>query len=403
MRRRRTGRWSNGDSFGASLADILTTALGCVLLLFLIAVLSARIALTKEQSAHTETTMRLRAEAAERKLAEMQRATVIGQKSAVETALEQQLAAKGDMERALRASEDARKALEQELAGAQAQAESLASQLGQAEAAKSWVDSKFNRLLDVAGAAAKPQGTASLPIVDLLLVIDATASMAPSLDATRRQLQALITALGVVSSEPRVGVAVFRDAREDEGFRVEALPPTGQIDRLSDFLAGIRASSTRVDDDLPEWMAGGMKAAASMPQRPDAVRLMVVVSDAADQAVPGSDSAEQWAARFRADGGQVYVVSTVPASAEKKAEIAEDYSKNVLAEHERIAAVGGGAHIAQAGSDQLVQEVLRAVLRARDERRDTESIDHLRDTLQQLQTEPAPDPVPAPVPAPGPP
>ncbi|MBU1429845.1 hypothetical protein KKF91_04690, partial [Myxococcota bacterium] len=65
MRRPRRSA-SSGDVFGSSLADILTTALGCVLLLFMVAVLSMKKTLVDEQRARASAQAQLAETEAER-------------------------------------------------------------------------------------------------------------------------------------------------------------------------------------------------------------------------------------------------------------------------------------------------------------------------------------------------
>lgn len=384
MRRRGAGRWRNGDSFGASLADILTTALGCVLLLFLIAVLSARIALNREQDAHTETQERLVAEASERELAESQREAVRGQKSAVEQALAAQSAARGDLERALKASDEARRGLEARLLAVQGQVAVAQEASDARQTAYDALYAKYETLHTAATQASEPQDDGGLPSVDLVLVIDATASMQSNLDAVRRDLKGLLLALGVASSHPRVGLVVFRDAREARNFRVEAVAPSTDLSSLGSFLDRIEASSTRVDTDLPEWMAGGMDAAARMPLRDDAIRLMVVVSDAADQVVDGAPDAMTIAQRFRSSGGRVYVVSTRTDALDRKPEHLAAFEEFVLPQHAAVASAGGGSHIQGAGSETLVQVVLDSVLEARDAQKAATPVESLKTTLDAL-------------------
>jgi hypothetical protein len=395
--RGRANRWKNGEAFGTSLADILTTALGCVLLLFLAAVLNARLTLSREQSAHTQTRAQLLAEEEGRKVAEVERLVALGKQTAVEEALLKERAARGELDRALKSSENTAKALSAEFAGNQTRLQQLEAELAASRASVAALELKYGKLEEAARAAAQAQG-ASLPAVDLLLVVDATASMAPSLDAVRRDLKSLITALGVVSSSPRVGVAAFRDAREAPEFRVETLAPTGDLGALAAFLDQLQAQSTRADTDLPEWMSGGMRAAMEMPSREDALRLMVVVSDAADQVANGAPSARDAAKEFRARGGAVFVLSTVPGSVEKNPETAMDYGVRVLPEHAGVAADGGGSHLPEAGVEALTREVLRAVLAARN----SKANDHLQRTIEELDA-PAPSAPPLPPPSAPPP
>lgn len=374
MSRRRDRRWKHGEAFGTSLADILTTALGCVLLLFLVAVMNIRQALSTERAAHVRTQELLQAEESGRLVAEQQKQVVQGKKSALETALTDAQAAfakseeeRGGLERALRAQDAEKKGLEQQLVATNATLEDVRERYGKLREAAANVVSRLD--------------PGQLSPVDLMLVIDGTGSMEPSLDAVRRDLQSLVTSLGVVSSSARVGVVVFRDRRENKDFRIESHPLTADTASLRSFLGGIRAASTHADDDLPEWMLGGLQEAARASYRDEAVKLMVVVSDAAAQD-DEVGACEAVATRFRESGGRVFVVSTIPSGYDRKPEMARDYDQRVLPEHAAIAAAGGGIHITGTGSDTLVHEALRATLHTRV----ATPIDELRGVLE---TEPA--------------
>ena len=367
--RRRDRTWRHGEAFGTSLADILTTALGCVLLLFLVAVMNIRQALSTEKAAHVRTTEQLVAEEEGRKVAEQEKQVVQGAKTAIERALAAQQAARGEAERALRAAEEDKRGLDAKLL---AQAEALAT----AEKTIQEMEERHGRLREAAARVVERLDPGSMAPVDLLFVIDGTRSMEPSLDAARRDLQSLARALGVVSASARVGVVVFRDRREAEGFRLESHPLTNDFESLGQFLAGIQASSTRVDDDLPEWLEGGLQAGVTAGWREEAVKLMVVVSDAATQDGRTADC-ERIVRGFRDRGGRVFVLSTVPAGYDAKPDLAADYRDVVLPEHEAIAAAGGGVHVDGTGSDTLVHEALKAVIHTRD----AEPLDALKGAL----------------------
>lgn len=367
--RRRDRSWRHGEAFGTSLADILTTALGCVLLLFLVAVMNIRQALSTEKAAHVRTTEQLVAEEEGRKVAEQERQVVQGAKSAVEQALAAQQAARGEAERALRAAEEARRGLDARLLEKD---EALAA----AQRTIQSLETRHGRLREAAARVVERLDPGSMAPVDLVFVIDGTRSMEPSLDAARRDLQSLARALGVVSTSARVGVVVFRDRREAPGFRLESHPLTGDFMALGHFLGGIRASSTRVDTDLPEWLEGGLEEAAGAAWRDEAVKLMVVVSDAATQDQRTAEC-ERIASNFRAKGGRVFVLSTLPAGFDEKPDLAADYRDAVLPEHAAIAAAGGGVHVEGTGSDALVHEALKAVIHTRD----AEPIDALKGAL----------------------
>lgn len=350
MRRRR--RLGQDDSFGASLADILTAALGCVMLMFLIAVLHVRNTLRAEQQAHESTQAKLIAEEAGHELADREKQVEQGKRRAIEAALTDATGARGQAQRALQAASEKLAASEKALAEAQTEAESFAR--------------KYETLKGAAQAAVSELDPQQASPVDVMLVIDGTRSMKPSLDATRRNLQSAVAALRVVSPTARIGVVVFRDRRELPALRLEQHPLTGDAARLERFLDGIKATSSGRDKDLPEWLCGGIEAAAGARFRPNAKKLMIVVSDAAAQAEGARDCLES-AQAFRAGGGQIYTLSTLPRGYGKITHVTAEYDDVVLPQHQAIAAAGGGRHVPSAESDDLLIELLRAAFSTRTE------------------------------------
>jgi hypothetical protein len=346
---RRRSRWPATDVFGFSLADILTTALGCVLLLFLVAVFHIRTTLSAEKSAHENTLDQLQAEERGR-----------GQLAA---ALGQTRNAQSEAQLALAAADAKRRGLEQDLAALRARYAALQG------AAKDAVDELDPRT-------ARP--------VDVVLVIDGTRSMKPSLDATRRNLEAAAEALRVVSPTARVGVVVYRDKREREGVRLQSHDLTDDEDDLAAFLSGIKATSSRRDTDLPEWLCGALDHAVDAEWRSDAIKLIIATSDAAAQD-PGAKRCLELARSFREDGGQIHMLTTRPRGMRKR-KVRRDFKKSVLPQHAAIAKAGGGLHVEQADADAL----LTALLRAAYAERAAAPLEKLRDAVEKTAGEDRP-------------
>lgn len=371
MSRRRRGRRGASDGFGTSLADILTTALGCVLLLFLVAVMHIRSSLNTERDAHAQTQAELSVQA-------QQRAEAAARRQAAERAAQAASGAAAEAARAARALADRqtavvaeRDALVAERDALQAQVEALAIQQGRLEdalaAAKAVtvrVEQDQAALRDAARAVLTDLDPRTARPVDVMLVIDGTRSMARSLDATRRNLRTTIDALRVVSPTARVGAVVFRDRREAPVLRLEQHPLTADDRALEGFLAGIEATSTGVDDDRPEWLCGGLAAGAQARWRPDAIRLIITTSDAAADG-PGAAPCVDTAARFAAEGGRVYVLTNPPPGHRRRAAIRREYRQQVLPQHAAIAEAGRGRHVRSTNADALLGEVLRAAYQAR--------------------------------------
>ncbi len=343
---RRRRQLGDHDTFGGvSLADVLTTALGCVLLLFLVAVSHIRDSLFAEQDAHSQTQKEL--------LATNER------KGALASALESTDQQRSAAERALSAARARAGELEAQLTALRSEHDAL---LGQHDALRGSVRAVVE---DLDPRTARP--------VDVMLVIDGTRSMKPSLDSTRRNLESATEALRVVSPTARVGVVVFRDKNEKKALRLQSHALTADAPALRAFLGGIQATSTRVDRDRPEWLCGGIAHAVEADWRPDAIKLVIAVSDAGAQD-PGARRCLEDAQGFREAGGRLHMLTTRPRGMRRKA-VRLDFEKNVLPQHRRIAAAGGGLHVEQADADDLLTALLRAAYEER--ARPLERLKHL--------------------------
>ncbi len=351
MRRRKRGR--EGESWGTPLADILTTALGAVLLLFMIVVMHGGATLSQEKAEHARTRNQLASDRANLSRAEARRRAQM-------TAAQRAAAAKGQAQAALRASEAELRSLKGEndaLRTANAEITALQAEIATLKKDHDGLRSAAkNALVDLDPHTASP--------VDVVLVIDGTRSMKPSLESTRANLTATIEALRVVSPTARIGVTVFRDKREKKSLRLQSHPLTSKAGKLRKFLGAIQATSTRRDKDLPEWLCGGIEAAAKARWREGAIKLMIVVSDAGAQD-KGAAACLAAAEAFAEAGGQLHTITTRPRGYGKIWKVTRNWKKVVLPQHAAIAAAGGGLHVDNADSNDLLTAVLRAAFRER--------------------------------------
>jgi len=355
---RRGGRarpQSEGDSFGMPLADLLTTALGCMMLIFMVASMFMRdeIAL-QAQLSEQEATGRMSAEERARRLERARdqltrdAERLAGQVSALTARLDEQG----------RALDSQRRAAEGERRDLGAQLETLARALAAAEGRlKDQTTQVTNVIHQLNPATARP--------VDVMLLIDGTKSMQPSLDAARDNIKTAIRALRIVSPSARVGVTVFRDKNERPELRVEHKDLSDNEDALRAFLSGIKAMSTARDKDRPEWMCGGIEHTLKHTSwRKGSIRLIAIVSDAATQS-PKAKRCVELAAGFRKEGGFVHISSTLPDGYGERREVTREYDEVVLKEHAAVAAAGGGRHIQKADEAALMEVVLRAAFEVR--------------------------------------
>jgi cell division protein FtsB len=346
---------SEGDAFGMPLADLLTTALGCMMLIFMVASMFMRDELALQtQLNEQETTGRMSAEERARRL-ELAKEQLTRDAERLARQVATLTSTLGEQQRAAAAAAAAAAGERRDL-GAQLDALSaaLAAAQGRIEAQGEAMADAINSL---SPSSARP--------VDVMLVIDGTKSMQASLDAARDNIKTAIRALRIVSPQARVGVTVFRDKKERPDFRIEHKDLTDDEDSLRAFLGGIKAASTSRDKDRPEWMCGGLEHAIQRASwRKGAVRLIAVVSDAATQS-PKAKRCVELAARFHKEGGAVHISSTLPDSYGERREVTREYDEVVLREHAAVAQAGGGSHIKKADESALLEVVLRAAFEQR--------------------------------------
>lgn len=343
-RSRRKRGAGEGDGFGMSLLDLLTTALGCVLLIFIVYSVKSS--------------------------GDMLRFVTENK----------------DMIEVINSKDGEIKGLREEIAKLRARIDELLRILQDEKESKDAEDQKRRLELEKLLAQLRDIGVRLDPStarpVDVMLVIDGTNSMEPSLDAVRQNLRAIIGALQVLSPTARVGITVYRDQRELESTRLQYQGFSSNADTLREFLQTIKAMSTSRDKDRPEWMCGGlragilgpefadekksrkMKAPQSSPWRKNAIKIAVIVSDAGSNS-PQAKACIEVAKQFKQEGGQVHVVSTLPRGYGARAEITREYDQEVLRDHEAVANAGGGEHIKRASESTLLEKVLETAFRSR--------------------------------------
>jgi chromosome segregation ATPase len=373
MRNRRK-KGFEGDSFGMPLADLLTTALGCILMIFMAsssmmkeAVLSG----IKDKNAVEDKL--LTAEEKKKRLEQAQDA-FRKELEALKNALANANQSLNKSNQALSETQEKVKAKEQE-------AISLSDQLKEAKILISQTQGELIEISGVTKEAIKRLDPRTAKAVDIMLVIDGTKSMQPSLDATRQNLRTTISALRIVSPSARIGVAVFRDKLDTDAMKLQYHQLTNKAEDLESFLSTIQAISSKKDKDRPEWICGGIKKAVDANWRKDVIQLIVVVSDAGSQ-----ESVEktcvQYATQFHKNGGKIHVLSTIPDGYEKISTVRKEYDDIVLKEHQKIAQAGGGQHIKNAQGSTLLEEVLKAAYQER-MHQSVEAMETLEENLKE--------------------
>jgi hypothetical protein len=129
------------------------------------------------------------------------------------------------------------------------------------------------------------EGDVTVPVIeaiDLIFVIDTTASMGPVLREVAHSLRGIVRILERLVPSLRVGVVAYND-RDTGQMPVVTLPPTPTahgLARIVAFIEGLSAStvgSRTVEEDV--YL--GINTATALPLRPDAKQALVVVGDAA--------------------------------------------------------------------------------------------------------------------------
>ena len=110
--------------------------------------------------------------------------------------------------------------------------------------------------------------------LDVVFVVDGTASMGDVIALVRRDLAGLVASIQGLVPIARIGFVIYRD-RNDE-IPVEIVPLTASRKKLDGFLKSVRAEG---GGDWPESLNLGLEAALEkMSWRPDAKRLLVFVA-----------------------------------------------------------------------------------------------------------------------------
>jgi Mg-chelatase subunit ChlD len=139
--------------------------------------------------------------------------------------------------------------------------------------------------------------------LDIVFVIDGTASMGDVIAEVRRDLASLVDTIQSTVPVARIGFVVYRDRADD--VPIEIVPLTYSRAKLAAFLGQVRAEG---GGDWPESLNLGLQAAIErMPWRPGAKRLLVFIASSP----PHDDERAQTielARRLHDEGGAVSAV-----------------------------------------------------------------------------------------------
>jgi hypothetical protein len=133
-------------------------------------------------------------------------------------------------------------------------------------------------------AAQAVEGDVTAPVIDaidLIFVIDTTASMAPVLREVAHSLRGIVRILERLVPSLRVGVVAYND-RDTGQMPVVTLPPTPTDHGLARIVAFIErlSASTIGSRTVHEDVYLGLNTATALPLRPEAHQAIIVIGDA---------------------------------------------------------------------------------------------------------------------------
>lgn len=129
-------------------------------------------------------------------------------------------------------------------------------------------ETAFTRLIEYLGALQERD-------LDLVIVMDATASMEPMINEARAGVDSLITFLNDISRTMRLAFVAYRDHDNKPVWEGQAF--TDEVETIRDFLFKLRITGGA---DLPEAVLDGLTACRRLDWKSDAVKQIVLVGDA---------------------------------------------------------------------------------------------------------------------------
>jgi hypothetical protein len=218
-------------------------------------------------------------------------------------------------------------------------------------------DDAFSRLLDYLSGLKQRD-------LDLVIVMDATASMIPMVNQARAGIDGLILFMGDISRNMRLAFVAYRD--RDNLPVWDGHPFTTDITSIRKYLFDLRITGGA---DYPEAVLDGLQATAKLEWNGKAEREIVLVGDAP----PHEEDLYQvraLLAGMRDSGVTVHAVHVPmsyppgtyerldPPAAEERRLWLENYNKTTSATFADIADNGGGKKTELAAAEQLVPAIM---------------------------------------------
>jgi len=218
-------------------------------------------------------------------------------------------------------------------------------------------DDAFTRLLDYLSSLKQRD-------LDLVIVMDATASMIPMVNQARAGVDSLILFMGDISKQMRLAFVAYRDHDNEPVW--DGHPFTTDITSIRKYLFELRITGGA---DLPEAVLEGLTATGKLGWNPKAEREVVLVGDA-----PPHDQdmyqVRELLSSMRNGGVTVHAVHVPmeyppgmyermpPPEAEERRQFLENYNASTARTFQEIAETGGGEMTELKGAEALVPAIM---------------------------------------------
>jgi len=185
--------------------------------------------------------------------------------------------------------------------------------------------------------------------LDVTFVFDSTSSMSDVLDATKRNINWMISVLHALVPDFRLGIVTYRDYGDEFVVKGESLSRSRY--RLLTFLDTIRASGG--GDPQEAVLAGLRHCRSELAWSQEAKRVLVLIGDAPPHDREARRAAGE-AEAFRRDGGIVHAVITF----DPNNRFVDPVETAALESFQEIAKKGGGSFSTLARAREIVPELL---------------------------------------------
>lgn len=187
--------------------------------------------------------------------------------------------------------------------------------------------------------------------LDIVILLDATASMQDEINATRTQMAQMISLLETFGINFRIGIVAFRDHGDD--YQTRVAPLTSYRFKAIDFMDQLSAEG---GGDFPEGVLAAVKKAARMRFSSRAEKVMILVGDAPphESELPATIKAIE---KFQKKSGRFH---TVYAGSQSRGFYSSD--NETQRTFHALAAAGGGQSVGIRSHAKLIEDIIALTL-----------------------------------------